>query len=195
MKFTARERTLLYALLIIIILAAFALSLQYFSDRTAERETELTSLQNESARVKNACDSVAEIRKTLPQLKAQTKELQSLFTVYAGNPYIDDKITQTASAAGLTPYVLTLEDPVNTSVPFFGGDPATQATGGMFYVGSASFTAYGRESALLAFLDAAQADASLHVRSFSYTGARTGSLQILFVIDVYMYSPQVQADE
>ncbi|MEA5051010.1 MAG: hypothetical protein VB021_06005 [Oscillospiraceae bacterium] len=189
MKLTTREKRLLYLLLIVVILAAFTLAMQRLSAKNTARESELLSLQSESAHVRTACDSVGDMRSTLAKLEADNKTLQGRFEPYADNAQIDDRITALAQASGLTPYVLTLSDPANTPVPYFGAE-STGEVGGLFWMSQASFTAYGSESALLAFLDAADADASLHVRSFSYTGPRTGTLQIQFVLDVYMYSPE-----
>ncbi|MEA4911986.1 MAG: hypothetical protein VB092_05140 [Oscillospiraceae bacterium] len=190
MKFTTREKRLLYLLLLVVLLAGIVLVTQSFSERNAVRAQQLTELQSESARVRAACEGADELQTSLDELQTEAASLEAEFMPSAANAYIDDKITALAADCGLTTYALVLEDAVNTSVPYFGSSAEDGALGGIVWVSQSSFTAAGRESALLAFLDAAQADPSLHVRSFTYTGTRGGTLQIQFSLDVYMVTAQ-----
>lgn len=190
MKLTRREKTMIGALLLVLLAAVFVLVLRSFTTKIDAKQAELDELKVTSNGIRAAVESVDKMRSEIPVLQEGTKSLKSQFYSVQKNRQFDASITSLADRCGLEPVSLVIGDSLNGSIePYVSFAESTGVTeeAGYIWSNTAKFVASGTEQELYAFLDSVAADPALRVSGLSYEAPLRSGGDAEYDIDLVIY--------
>jgi len=190
MKLSNREKTLLFAMVVMIAAVGLFFLAKTSLGKASAMSDELSALESKIDYA-DLTLAVTGRGETLAELKAEIGELENEFYPLMTNSQTDAVVTGIATGFSLTPNALTIDTPLRAAAvpyaPGFEGAPPAEDGGHVYYT-SAFLSCVGSYDDFVAMLDYLADRPALRVTGFSIGNPDDETSHFTVRLMIYMYS-------